>query len=805
MMKNHPVELSYISVGCNPTSGAADWSDCGLVAYGGCNSVLLYRPNRTDGAGRVESVLNAHKGRVNCVKWMSSSEGNICKELVSGSSDKTLIHWRHENNEWKAVQVLSKHTNAVCGVATVNTGDESSTTFIASAGADSKVMIWKRSEHQEFVHNQTLSFGNGFVLAIAMSTLPCTCDPVLFCGSDDTNIQLYTLDSDSQFSVSQRLVGHEDWIRCMSTVTDDQGNLYVASGSQDTYIRLWKISKATNFAVQDEDQLTITEQKFTSNNVEFVITLESVLISHEGWVLGVSWSKAAGGIPKLVSASMDKTMIIWEFNSELQVWMDEARMGEVGGNTLGFYGCCYGPSEKQVLAHGYQGAFHLWEESTEKSSWKPCVTVSGHFASVEDLDWEHGGEFLVSVSADQTARLHSQWKRSDNIKNTWHEIARPQIHGYNMKCLKMLSRYKYVSGAEEKVVRVFEAPQAFYNTLKSISQTKEDDQNQSNIPLGASVPPLGLSNKAVYAGDIDAWSDDKADPSMPMKASAFASDQPAPFKPTAIEVPPVEDVLLQNTLWPESEKLYGHGYEIFCLAASPDGSVVASACKASKADYANILVWSTDTWKQMGSLNAHGLTITQMEFSHNGQYLLSVSRDRTWALFKRNENSPGFKLIQKTDKKTGIHSRIIWSCSWAPCDTMFVTASRDKKLIAWSKVTNGNGEPEKWESKSSPLDVGDAATAVSILPVALDGKYLVGVGTETGLLKVYFFQIEEKSWTHVLDVEKSLCPTGTVKRLCWRPCKSENFSSMGDISERTFQLAVGSSDHSVRILDVSCF
>lgn len=43
--------------------------------------------------------------------------------------------------------------------------------------------------------------------------------------------------------------------------------------------------------------------------------------------------------------------------------------------------------------------------------------------------------------------------------------------------------------------------------------------------------------------------------------------------------PPTEEQLLQNTLWPETQKLYGHGYEIFSLACDPSGKVLASACK----------------------------------------------------------------------------------------------------------------------------------------------------------------------------------------------------------------------------------
>lgn len=49
--------------------------------------------------------------------------------------------------------------------------------------------------------------------------------------------------------------------------------------------------------------------------------------------------------------------------------------------------------------------------------------------------------------------------------------------------------------------------------------------------------------------------------------------------------PPTEENLLQNTLWPEEQKLYGHGYEIFALACHPNGLVLASACKVFKTSF----------------------------------------------------------------------------------------------------------------------------------------------------------------------------------------------------------------------------
>lgn len=46
-------------------------------------------------------------------------------------------------------------------------------------------------------------------------------------------------------------------------------------------------------------------------------------------------------------------------------------------------------------------------------------------------------------------------------------MSRPQVHGYNMSSVAMLSSLSFVSSAEEKVIRVFQAP---YNFLENMSQ-----------------------------------------------------------------------------------------------------------------------------------------------------------------------------------------------------------------------------------------------------------------------------------------------------------------------------------------------
>lgn len=110
----------------------------------------------------------------------------------------------------------------------------------------------------------------------------------------------------------------------------------------------------------------------------------------------------------------------------------------------------------------------------------------------------------------QTTRLYGPWdwsKLHESKACSWHEIARPQVHGHDLNCLAVIQgmgNHQYVSGAEEKVARVFEAPAAFLKTLEyTIGYTDYDRQESVRLEdvkvLGANMSALGLSQKPIYS------------------------------------------------------------------------------------------------------------------------------------------------------------------------------------------------------------------------------------------------------------------------------------------------------------------
>ena len=51
---------------------------------------------------------------------------------------------------------------------------------------------------------------------------------------------------------------------------------------------------------------------------------------------------------------------------------------------------------------------------------------------------------------------------------SWHELSRPQIHGYDLLNVVFIDRLKFASIADEKVLRVFEAPRSFVEVLEHL-------------------------------------------------------------------------------------------------------------------------------------------------------------------------------------------------------------------------------------------------------------------------------------------------------------------------------------------------
>jgi elongator complex protein 2 len=675
------------------------------------------------------------------------------------------------------------------------------------------------------------------------------------------------------------LTGHEDWITCFDWFTTSSADV-LASGSQDAKIRLWKfntttatsktIAKADRPQLEEEDEDdegdddgNLEEEAeegearleiFHNQNLTSVV-LEALLIGHEERVTSVSWHPNPRPIYGqdliLISSSMDRTIFIWS-EHESGVWTPISRVGSAGGilggsigsTLLGFLNTQLEPDHgRWLLGHGYGGALHFFsceklketneepignneemtvEERAALYPWRaqPCLT--GHFDGVTDLCWEaESGEYLITVSNDQTCRLWAPVPASSGEsekveEEAWIEIARPQVHGYNLSAVTCLSTpdrpHLLVSGADEKDLRVFDATLAFIGLLRLITrgETVPPQDDKVERVERAYIPSLGLSNKATAADGAEEDTDGASESRTQL---------------------PLERDLGAMSLWPEVRKLYGHNTELARLASTVSARTsglsfdsseyskdifLASSAKARDVEAACIRIWDMKENRCIQVLRGgHRSTVAALSFSPDGRHLVSSGKDRRLCVWQRSEVNDSSSEQEKANKffltaaVDSAHKRIIWGVHFCPFEpTIFASGSRDGSVKIWKlsdALVEGKKETIMKELVDfSPICKGsnnkaEAVTSLAFSPLSISGKGLLALGLENGMIELWKIPLTEGEKPELaMCFPPQLCHIATVTKLAWRPHRAE----AGEDGQLV--LASSSSDHGCRIFQIAC-
>ncbi|CAF9906347.1 hypothetical protein IMSHALPRED_004178 [Imshaugia aleurites] len=696
----------------------------------------------------VKALLRGHTDIVNAVKFFPG-QGPFSQTILSGSVDKTIRVWQANTASptgFDLVAVLEGHEGSINCLAVFK-----GTNIFASGSADANIRIWRIESLGGGISVEKVQTiqtkPRYFALALALHSLGRGKDLVLAATGTKSIVQVYVASSDGQFCHQVTLPGHEGWIRSLGITQERRSadsDLLLASASQDKYIRLWRISQAkpkTNLGNESafgnlERSLSNKAHKLEISQNSYSVSFEALLLGHEDWIYTVYWRLEEESL-QLLSASADNSLAIWESEKGSGVWVCITRLGEISaqkgsttatGSTGGFYIGLWSPDGQKLVSLGRTGSWRLWNYDRDKDRWLQGVGISGHTKSVADIAWSKDGSYLLSTGSDQTTRLHAAWNRGN--KHSWHEMARPQIHGYDLNCIDSIGQTKFISGADEKLLRVFDEPRATADLLDTLCDIPAN--SEQILPDAANIPVLGLSNKAIKSAAVE-------EPGTDGYADAETSTSAVYGQTLNVDRPPLEDQLARHTLWPEREKLYGHGYEISAVASSHEGAVVATSCRASSLDHAVIRLYTTTDWREVRpSLTAHSLTVTALCFSSDDRYLISVGRDRQWAVFERNAVRPEEYLLKHSNPKG--HSRMILDACWAPLETgrVFATAGRDKMVKIWSI---GAMDTECTVTIAAVASV----TTVDVSSRLLQNNMLVAVGTETGVVTLHILQLH--NWT----------------------------------------------------------
>lgn len=393
-----------------------------IIAYAMNNVISISSLNRKS----VIFTIKGHNGRINAIDKIINDD-NV--EIVSASEDKTIcIHQCYKNNliQWTLKTRLNGFQASVITLSCLNTSNVG--VVIAASDAIGHINIWHRSySHDNFElidEMNTAPIQMPHALKLAYLPKPENNHIIaLLLGCVDAKIHLNistalekvgetSTTTLSKFVSIGSLYGHEEWITCIASKNVDENTVLIATGSQDSKIRVWRISrefkktdlsnsnivavavsKANDDDIEDDanegdnidaeegavqlvqDEIT-TEARivFESQTSVYSVFFDALLLGHEDWVTSVGWlTNYPQTIDKrntfsLFSSSMDRNMIIWKENGINGVWEPRTRIGDVGGmlggsvgaNLLGFTGGCIPDNGKGVLGIGYGGSLHLW-------------------------------------------------------------------------------------------------------------------------------------------------------------------------------------------------------------------------------------------------------------------------------------------------------------------------------------------------------------------------------------------------------------------------------------------------------------
>ena len=892
-------KTDFISAGGNQHPSAADWDNhgSGLLAYGADRNVAIWNPNDDSRKG-IQALLKGHEDIVTVLKFLPISEPSR-SILLSGSQDSRIRVWMTDTSSptgFRETENLEAHGKTMNAVATLAGSD----IFVTSSAAP-QVKVWQLQADWTSCTSQTRLLQTidpqvkNFPLTLELAYLePSENSVILAIGGTYHSIQVFVSDSvPNSFRQVATLTGHEAWIRSLAFTRESSklpsSDLLLASASQDKYIRLWRIHKVTDLPISndqasDESLRSLVKSPALSNKVhrftccanhtaDYVITFEALLLGHEDWIYSVNWCNKKGEL-SLLSASADNTLAVWNLDEASGIWICSVRLGEFSaqkgattatGSTGGYWIGLWSPNGDSVVSLGRTGSWRVWRRGHDAHVWTSDVAVSGHTKEVRDLAWARDGSYILSTGADQTTRLWARWQQNQS----WHEFSRPQIHGYDLNCVDTLDGSRFVSGADEKPLRVFQEPKGVAEYLQQLcarQRRSQDTGSRATLPEAASIPVMGLSNKAVDEAEEQETPDINAETLLTNGDSAvvsngldnaIASSTPstriAPEKSQHIFQPPHEDALGRSLLFPEIEKLYGHGYEISTVAASRSCRYIASACRASSVDHALIRLVDVDTWLEVKPpLKAHNLTVTGLDFypgqgTRNDEFIVSVGRDRMVVVWRREKADTGcYKLWTKVEKA---HTRMILGVSWAPQESrnaasdsiLFATAGRDKAIHVWSMDVKERelalGKEELQGSgrvtRRGTLNLSQPVTTIEFAPFSReqhalrDNEALKGEDAEQNKDVALAFGLEDGSVgtarikvaadlgiqvERVDYIDNRMSPSKSVSSVAWR-IKSEEeeeqkverarvSAEAGREEAEHNWLGVASEDGSVRIFDV---
>jgi WD40 repeat protein len=233
--------------------------------------------------------------------------------------------------------------------------------FLASAGADRRVLVWKLGDGT-ILHNLT-SASLTRALALAAG------GKLLAGAGDDPAIQLWEVESGKP---TARLTGHGDWVLALAFRPDGKE---LASGGYDGTVRLWDIQAAKELRSVPAKAAPVANQPPPADNAILALAYHP-----QGTLLAVGGTDAQVHLLNPADGKITRSL---------------------AGHTSSVTALAFHAGGAVLASGSKDGTVRLWDSTNGQL----IKVLEGHQAWVQGVAFLAQGTRLASIGADQTVRL----------------------------------------------------------------------------------------------------------------------------------------------------------------------------------------------------------------------------------------------------------------------------------------------------------------------------------------------------------------------------------------------------------------